>query len=67
MAMENTLFARYVVSLVDLVEHACKVGMLGKVRDGGAECGLVKDNRYMPEDGHQVAFNFCWAGWIRIM
>ena len=56
--MENALFARYVVSLVDLVEHACNVGMLGKVRDGGAECGLVKDNRYMPEDGHLVAINF---------
>ena len=56
--MENAFFAMYVVSLVDLVEHACNVGMLGKVRDGGAECGLVKDNRYMPEDGHIFAINF---------
>ena len=52
MAMENALFARYVVSLVNLVEHACNVGVLGNVRDGGAECRLVKDNRYMPKDGH---------------
>ena len=32
----NALFARYVVSLVDIVEHAYNVGMIGKVRDGGA-------------------------------
>ena len=56
--MENALFDRYVVSLVDLVEHVCNVGMLGKVRDGRAECGLVKDNRYMPEDRNLVAINF---------
>ena len=30
------------------------VGVLGKVRDGGADCGLVKDKRYIPEDGHLV-------------
>ena len=53
--MENVLFTRYVVLLVDIVERACNVGMLGKVRGGGAECGLDKDNRYMPEDGHLVA------------
>ena len=58
MAMENALFARYVLSLVDCVEHAYNVGMLEKVRDGGAKCGLVKDNMYMPEDGHLVANNF---------
>ena len=46
------------MSLVYLVEHACNVGMLGKVSDGGAECELVKDNRYMPKDGHMVAINF---------
>ena len=40
--------------LLKLVEQACTVGMLGKVRDGRAECGLVKDMRYMPEDGHLV-------------
>ena len=56
--MENALFARYVVSLVNLVEHACNVGMLGKVRDGGAECGLGKDNRYMNEDINMVAIKF---------
>ena len=56
--MENALFARYVVSLVNLVEHACNFGVLGNVRDGGAECGLVKDNSYMPEDGHLVAITF---------
>ena len=38
-----------------LVEHACSVGVIGKVREGGAECGLVKDKRYMPEDGNLVA------------
>ena len=58
MAMENSLFARYVVSWENLVEHACSVGVLGNVRDGGAECGLVKDNRYMPKDGHLVAIKF---------
>ena len=62
MAMENALFARYVVSLVNLVEHACNVGVLGNVRDSRAECGLVKDNRYMPEDGNLVAIKFRWAG-----
>ena len=41
--------------LLNLVEQAYSVGMLGKVRDGRAECGLVKDMRYMPEDGHLVA------------
>ena len=58
MATENALFARYVVSWVNLVEHACNFGVLGILRDGGAECGLVKDNRYMPEDGHLVAIKF---------
>ena len=33
-------------------EHACIVSVIGKVRDGGAQCGLVKEKRYMPEDGH---------------
>ena len=56
--MENALFSRYVVSWVNLVEHAFNFGVLGIVRDGGAECGLVKDNRYMPEDGHLVAIKF---------
>ena len=45
MAMEKALFAKYLLPLLNLVEHACNVGMLVKVRDGGAECGLVKDNR----------------------
>ena len=58
MAMENALFTRYIVSLVNLVKHACDVGVLGNVMDGGEECGLVKDNRYMPEDGHLVAIKF---------
>ena len=56
--MENALFARYVVPLVNLVEHACTVGLLRHVRDGGAECGLVKNNSYMPEDGYMVAIKF---------
>ena len=41
--------------LINLVEQACSIGMLGKVRGGGAECGLVKDMRYMPENVHLVA------------
>ena len=41
--------------LLNLVEQACIVGMLGKLRGGGAEFGLVKDMRYMPHDGHLVA------------
>ena len=43
------------MTLLDLVEQACSVGMLGKVRGGGAECGLFKYMRYMPDDGHLVA------------
>ena len=55
--MKNTLFAKYLVSLINLVYHDYNVGMLGKVRDGGAECVLVKDNRYIPKYGHLVAIN----------
>ena len=55
MAREKALFTKYFMPLLNLVEQACSVGMLGKVRDGGAECGLVKDMRYIPEDGHIVA------------
>ena len=50
--MEKALFAKYLVPLLNLLEQACSVGVLGKVRDGGEECGFVKDMRYMPEDGH---------------
>ena len=48
--------------LLNIVEKACSVGMLGKVRDGGAECGLVKDMSYMPDDGHLAAHKFSWLG-----
>ena len=65
--MENALFASYVVSWENLVENACNFGVLGNVRDGGAECGLVKYNSYMPEEVHLVAIKFWWAGWVRIM
>ena len=65
--MAHALFARCVVSLVVLVDHSCNVGVLGIVRGGGAECGLVKYNRYIPKDGHLVAINFLWEGWVRIM
>ena len=58
MAMGNVLFARYVMCPSSLLEHVCNAGMLGKGKDGGAECRLVKDNRYMPEDGHLVANKF---------
>ena len=47
----------YLVPLLNLVEHACSVGMLGTGRAGGAERRLIKDMRYMPEDGHLVAIN----------
>ena len=43
---------------LNLVEHAGSVGMLGTVRGGGAECGLIKDMRYMPDDGHLAAHRF---------
>ena len=55
--MEKALFANYLVPLLNLVEHACIVGVLGKVRDGGAECGLVKYKMYIPEDGNLVAIS----------
>ena len=58
MAIENALFARYMVPCENLVEYAWNFGVLGNVRDGGAECGSVKDNRYMPKDGHLVAIKF---------
>ena len=54
MAMEKALFAKYLVPLLNIVEHACSVGVLGNVRDGGAEYGLAKEKMYMPEDGHLV-------------
>ena len=53
--------------LLNLVEQACSFGMLGTVRGIGAECGLVKDMRYMPDDGHLAARSFLWLGWISIM
>ena len=57
MTMEKALFAKYLVPLLNLLEHDCNVGVLGKVRDGGAECRLVQDKRCMPEDGHLVAIS----------
>ena len=56
--MENALFAKYIASLVNIVEHACNDGVLENLRDDRAECGLVKYNRYMPEDGHLIAIKF---------
>ena len=53
--MDKALFAKYLVPLLNIVEQACSVGVLGKVRDGGEEYRLVKDMRYIPEDGHLVA------------
>ena len=61
--MEKAFFAKYLLPLLNLVEHACSVGVIGKVKDGGSECGLVKDKRYMPEDGHMVATRLLWAGY----
>ena len=58
MAIKNTLFTRYVVSWENLVEFAWNFGVQGKVRDCGEECRPVKDNRYMPKDGHLVAIKF---------
>ena len=56
--MGKALFAKYLVSLLNLVEQACSVGMLGMVRGVGAECGLVKDMSYMPDDVLLVAHRF---------
>ena len=67
MAMEKALFAKYFVPFLNLVEQACSVGMIGTVRGGGAECGLVKDMRYMPDDGNLAAHRFLWSGWVSIM
>ena len=53
--MAKALFAKKLVPLLNLVEQACSVGMIGTVRGSGAECGLVKDIRNMPDDGHLVA------------
>ena len=58
MAMAKALFTKYLVPLLNLVEQACSVVMLGTVRGGGAECGLIKDMRYMPDDGHLAAHKF---------
>ena len=55
--MGKALFAKYLVPLLNLVENACSVGVIGNVRDGGAECELFKYKRYMPEDGHMVAIS----------
>ena len=44
--------------LLNLVEQACSVGMLGTVWGGGEECRLFKDMRYMPDDGNLVAHRF---------
>ena len=41
--------------LLNLVEQACSVGMLGTVRGGRVECGLLKDMRYVSDDRHMVA------------
>ena len=55
--MEKALFAKYLVPFLNLVERACSVGVLGKVRDGGAKCVLIKYKRYMPEDVHLVSIS----------
>ena len=44
--------------LLNLVEHACSVGMLGTVGVGGAGCRLIRDMRYMPDDGNLDAHKF---------
>ena len=53
--------------LLYLVEHACSVDMLGTLRGGGAECGLIKDMRYMPDDGNLAVHRFLWLGLVSIM
>ena len=53
-AIYKELFSKYLVPLLNIVEHACSIGVLGKVRDGEMECELVKDKRYIPEDGHLI-------------
>ena len=44
--------------LLNLVEHDCSVGILWTVGVSGAECGLIRDMRYMPDDGHLAAHKF---------
>ena len=56
--MAKAFFTTYLVPLLNLVEHACSVGMLGTVGVGGAECRLIRDMRYMPDDGHLAACRF---------
>ena len=53
--------------LLNLVDQAYSVGMLGMVRGGRAECGLIKDMRYMPDGGHLAAHRFLWLVWVSIM
>ena len=55
MATEKALFDKYLLPLLNIVEQACSIGVLGKVREDGSECGLAKDMRYMPENVHLVA------------
>ena len=53
--------------LLNLVDHACSVGMLGTVGIGGADCGLIKDMRYRPDDGHLAAHKFLRLGCVSII
>ena len=65
--MAKAVFATYFVTLLNLVEHSCSVGMLGTVRVSGAECGLIRDMRYMPDDGHLAAHKFLLLGCVSII
>ena len=52
--------------LLNLVDHACSVGMLGTVGVGGEECGLIRDMRYMRDDGLS-AHKFLSLGCVSII
>ena len=36
--------------------------MIGTVRGGGEECGLIKDMRYMPDNGHLADAGYTFQG-----
>lgn len=53
--MEKALFDKKESESVERAEQGGRAGYLGGTRTGRAECGAVKDKRYIPEDGHRVA------------
>ena len=58
MAIENTFFARYVVSWENMVEHAWNFGVLLKVRDGGQNADWSKITGTFPNTDIWLQLNF---------